>query len=200
MKLVALFILLIALCGCHTQHDYIAGMLPSSICNQPEHRTIETVKRHYFVPKAYESIRDIPAFSGPNTLHCQALGVNGWTHIASLFTGHLPGRRVVITNDSFSVGITGIIHEYIHQLDDMDRDGEGEFFDHDELPTVIFLLRRDLAWKHLLEYAEDGADWWVTDLFGIGENSEIIAYLATRMTTKGGPEYLWRFFRKTLRH
>jgi len=153
-----------------------------------------------FVPEAVQALKDIPLIRAA-TPRPYVAGVNFWSHAVSLLGLHGWGRKIVFPLDRFYQGSADetLLHEYVHHLDDMDRDGIAEFIDHQEFEKAFkaLLLHPDYGSK-AREIAEQ-SDHWITNIFGIGEWSEIIAYTAEWLYDDGGPQFMWDVFRNMLK-
>lgn len=179
-------------------------MLPKVERGFPHHNTVDDIKRRYFTDAAYEAIRHIPTVVGP-TGHAYAAGSTFLSNVASFLTFNGVGRKVVVTRSKIEGwGIDIFLHEFTHHLDDMDRDGDGEFVDHDEFREAYERLLLDEDYKWLRSYVkralEPYSDFYNAFL-GIGDLSEEMAYVASGMASSGvGPEYMWHAMRGILRH
>jgi len=92
-----------------------------------------------------------------------------------------------------------LLHEYVHHLDDLTRDGEGDFIDIDEFEMAYKKMSADGHWAEIVTYSENASNNWLTLNFGIGYLSENIAYSASKTVIQGGPWYFTRVFRKIFR-
>ncbi len=165
----------------------------------PNHRTIDRIKKHYFTSKAYEAIKNIPAIDGP-AISGYSAGVNFWSNVASFVTCNGIGRKIIVPRDSIETwGIAILIHEYTHHLDDMTRDGEENFINYDDFKTAYKLLSQDMHWAGLYIWAERQNDMLTSQFFGVGDMSEQIAYIAQYLALKGGPDYMKYVFRRILK-
>jgi len=205
----ALILLVIFFCGCFAPINNIGHFLPETQ-RLNRHKTVDRIKRHYFTPEAYMAIKDIPTINGIAYTPWVS-GVNIWTNILGILSLSGTGRQVIVSSDSLTVST--FIHEYIHHLDDMDRDGDGEWIDHDEFAAAYKAMANDVSCvpiadnKYMMVYnyadiikeIELKANYWVTDVFGIGPLSEHIAYMGHMLLNNGGPEYMWRVYRRILK-
>lgn len=198
MKYISI-ILLLLFTGCYTTYDIVEDKLPLKQIGYEEHQTVDTILKYYFTKKAYEVIKDIPMIDGVAKMP-YVVGVNGWSIFASILVGNGYSRKVVMTDSSLKFwGVSTIIHEYIHHLDDMDRDGEAEWIDHDEFVKAYKRLGRDMRYAGIVHYVERKANHWFTNWFGIGEYAEYIAYTGGYIFQHNAPNYIKHVFRKILR-
>jgi hypothetical protein len=196
-----LIILLIFLAGCASTREITdtRPYLSEQELKNPNHVTVDKIKRHYFTDKAYEAIKNIPAIDGPAASGYSA-GVNFWTNIASFITCNGVGRKIITPEKSMHQwGVALLIHEYTHHLDDIDRDGEGEFIDHEEFKKMFIIMAHDMQRRGLAMWAEKQNDMMASEFFGVGHMSEQIAYLAQYLALNDGPDYMKYVFRKILR-
>ena len=192
-------IIMILLSGCYTTYNDISSFLPKKQRYIHHHKTVNSVLKYYFTDSAYKSIKNIPMVDGISNAP-YVVGVNGWSIFISIFIGNGYGRKVVINPCSLkSWGIKGIIHEYIHHLDDMDRDGIKEFIDHNEFIEAYKRLSMDTKYAGIVHYVEKKANYWFTNWFGVGEYSEYIAYTGGFIFKNDAPDYLKHVYRKILR-
>lgn len=202
MRFIAI-VLIILLSGCagtreiDDTSDYFSIQ---HLLEHPNHQNIDKIKSHYFAPKAYEAIKPIPAIDGP-AMSGYSAGVNFWSNLASFLTCNGVGRKIIVPESSINMwGFSIFIHEYIHHLDDMDRDGEGEFIDHEEFKKAYKMLSNDMKWAGLYIWAERLSNAMATsEIFGIGDYSEQIAYVGQHLIEKGGPDYMKYVYRKILK-
>lgn len=193
----AALLFLILLCGCASEITSLDGYLkPKQV---EKYKTVDNLKRHFFTDEAYEAIKDIPAIHGYSG-HGWAPGVNIWTNIGSFLTLTGVGRRVITPPArTLMHGYKIFVHEYIHHLDDMDRDGEGDWIDHEEFRKAYTKMANNPEYFERIGWIEGLANRWYTDLFGVGFMSEHIAYSADYLFMYGGPDYMWDVFKKILR-
>lgn len=170
----------------------------------PHHATVDAVLRYYFTDEAYQAIKDIPLIDGP-AVSGYAAGTTFMSNILTLFSFNGWGRKVIFPSDILRKqwGVEGIIHEYIHHLDDMDRDGEGEFIDLEEFRQAFLALQKDFNYAWIAINANNKHaefPWIYHKLISVGDLSERIAYTGGQMAVTGkGPDYMKRVFRKILR-
>lgn len=198
-------ILLILVTGCagSRQVTDLREMLPDNELSIAQHETVDSVLRHYFTDEAYEAIKDIPLIDGP-ALSGYAAGTTFLSNVASLVSFNGWGRKVIIQADLLlKWGVKGIVHEYIHHLDDMCRDGELDLFDLEEFREAFWQLERDFNYAWLAINANRLAGdypFFYDALLGIGDLSEEIAYTADQMAVKvQGPDYMKKVLGRILR-
>lgn len=185
--------------GCSSQISDLRPYLTDKELRLEQHSSIDAVQSHYFTVEARAAIKDIPAFDGPG-LSGYAVGVNGWTRLAGLVTLNGPGRKVVLPPNTLQMwGAASIVHEYIHHLDDLDRDGDAEWIDHDQFLRAYMLMAKDMKHAGIVIWAEGMAgSMMAAQLFGVGDLSEQIAYVGQIIATRGGPDYMKYVFRRIL--
>lgn len=199
--MIRFLILLLILIGCSgtRQITNLYDKLPKKEAARKEYKTVDSFLKHTFTDAAYEKLKDIPLIDGP-AYTAYVSGVNIWSNIASFFTFNGVGRKVIIPKDKIKKwGIKGLIHEYLHHLDDMTRDGEGNFINYDEFKKAYVRMSRDTFYAGIVIYTERQADRFFTNVFGIGHMSEHIAYSASHVYLHGGPDYFKKVFRKIFR-
>jgi len=200
--IIFLFVCLLNGCAGYRSVTNLEKYLPEKDLKLVYNQELDSLLQHYFTPEAYSEIKDIPLIDGP-AFTPYAAGVNFWTNLASFITFNGVGRKVIAPWEDIKNiwGFSGIIHEYIHHLDDMDRDGDIEFIDHDEFRNAYMLMSIDQRWKGLMLWAEQQAasfSFW-TDTFGVGEMAEHIAYVGQKLAEGEGPAYMKYVFRKILK-
>lgn len=218
-----LLIFLILMSGCYSNLNYVGNVLPENqrplivprtfVTINAAHSIVDRIKERYFTPEAYDIIKDIPAVDGLGVTPWVA-GVNFWTHALSIITLNGIGRKVIVPEKGIRRhGILLFIHEYIHHLDDIDRDGDGEWIDHEEFKAAYLKMSSDeelmyvgngnyirvYKYSHIVKEVELKANHWITDTFGIGDMSEHIAYMGHLLVKKGGPDYMWKVYRRILK-
>jgi len=201
LKSLHCLILLSVLSGCAGTREItdLSQYLPDKEAGLEHHQSVDTLKRYYFTKEAYSAIKDIPTINGPD-ITPYAAGVNFWSNLASFITFNGVGRKVVADEDLLKRrGVFTLVHEYIHHLDDMDRDGEGEFIDHDAFMKAYTMMAYDQRWAGIVIETERLANRFFTNVFGMGAMSEHIAYVGQHLLMKGGPDYMKHVYRKILR-
>ena len=195
--MIKLAIPLLLLSGCASVTD-LSDVLPLREVSL-EHVTVDSVKQHYFTDEAYKAIEDIPIVDGI-AVRPYAGGVNVISSLLAGFSGSGFGRTVVAPlSDLRKYGVNVIIHEYIHHLDDMTRDGEADFIDYKAFEQAYTKLSTDMRYAGIVLYTEQMANNWITDTFGVGFMSEHIAYVGAYLAQNGGPPYMMEVFSKMLR-
>jgi hypothetical protein len=196
-------LLLVLTVGCATPINDLKGLVKPIHYKQKYNRSIEAIKTHYFTNNAYRMIEDIPCVDGFTTNGASyVVGVNFWSTMAGILTGSGYSRKCVITQDSLHFyGVESVVHEYVHQIDDIGRDNEHLLISLEEFAWAYKKMAKDRQWAGLVFYTEARANSLFTDIFGVGELSEHIAYVAGRMASqRGGPDYMWWVFRKVLKN
>jgi len=195
------FFILLTLCsGCassRTINSFDGLKKPSAFA---DYKNLDAILRHHFTPEAKETLRDIPVIRMP-TPEPYVAGVNVWSNLISLLGFHGWGRKVILPLDEIyrPTALRALIHEYIHQLDDMDRDGISEWINHENFASALKRMQADEKYSKRTTELLSFADRWVTNAFGIGENSEAIAYVGSWLVLEGGPDYMWEVFKKILK-
>ena len=198
-----LFVLLIfLLSGCTSTIDCLGGRIDNKFYKDEHNKSVSRILSHYFTEESREMLLDIPCVTGFSISGSYVVGANFWGTLVGIFTGSGFSRKCVMHPSSLDVlGPEAIIHEYIHHLDDFGRDGHLiKFIDLDEFKAAYIRMATDFKWAGLVHYTEIRANRFITDTFGLGYMSEHMAYVGSRMAVYGGPEYMWRVFRKVLRH
>jgi hypothetical protein len=165
-----------------------------------EYDSFHQVLKDFFTPEALEAVKDIPVVDG-FMIRPNVIGVNFWSSIAGLVVGNGFGRRVIMSREYILDNdcINTLLHEYIHHLDDMDRDDKQEWIDHREFALVFRKLMQDERYKSKIRdflYLEDS---FITSTFGIGNMSELIAYVGSWVARGNGPNYVKKVYRKILK-
>lgn len=160
-----------------------------------------SVTSDYFTPRAQMALLDIPVIDGI-MFQPFVVGVNNWSSLGGILTFNGCSRKVVISKYHLlnrpdgSLALRTILHEFTHQLDDWDRQGRYEFIDHREFALAVHQLLQDPKWKDEILDHIDSADRWITDIFGVGPMSELIAYVGSWVALGNGPDYIRRVYRK----
>ncbi len=201
LKSLHCLLLLSVLSGCAGTREItsLSQYLPDKEAPLKWHQSVDSLKKHYFTKEAYSAIRDIPTINGPD-ITPYAAGVNFVSNVASALTFNGVGRKVIADEDYLREhGALTLVHEYIHHLDDMDREEEGEFIDHDAFKKAYLMMANDQRWAGIVIDTERRANRFFTDVFGIGYMSEHIAYVGQFLLKAGGPDYMKHVYRKMLR-
>lgn len=193
---------LLLLSGCFTPVTDLESHLPKyEYSLRPEHKTIDSVLKYYFTDEAYEEIKDIP-FGYNKFLHSEgfAPGTSIYSSIWSVLTGNGLGRKVVFSPNGVSIGL--IIHEYMHHLDDITRDGDGNFILVEDFEAAYRTLKtsNDPTYNDIYPTVEKLADNKITDWFGVGYLSEHIAYMSYYAYLNTCPWYIGKVYSKVLRN
>lgn len=197
---------LLFLTGCYTPITKLDNYLPKK--ELVKFPTVDAVLQSYFTERAYQAIKDIPTVEGV-TPTAYAAGTSRWSSIVSWISGSGTGRKIVFSPENLSLdGCAGLVHEYVHQLDDMSRDNPESY---QWINIEVFLqayemLSNDSKYESIKPWCDGLSDYWITDIFGIGYGSEQIAYIAMFLTRKNkktgkleeAPEYLKAVFGKVL--
>ena len=160
-----------------------------------------SVLSHFLTPRAEQAVSHIPVIDGL-MIQPFVVGVNVWSSFGGIITFNGCSRKIVISKWYLSSRDSPgtILHEYIHQLDDLDRDGQGEWIDHTEFVTAIHRALQDKTYRQDILEHMISSDSWITNAFGIGPCSELIAYVGTWVARGNGPEYLRRVYRRILKN
>jgi len=194
-----LLVLLLFFTGCATHVTNLDDILPARQVGVPQHETIDSVLKYYFTDEAYNAVKDIPSIDTVTWGGSYVTGVNVWTNMLGIAVRLGVGRRVVLSLEGIkSNGVSAILHEYMHHIDDMTRDGDID---------LISLFEFQLAWNRLeqenpkqAEFIDTFADRTITNLFGIGEDSERISYVLQHMIRYGGLPYFKYVYRDVIRN
>ena len=193
-----LLVLILIFPGCATQTTTFQPMpKPSGLAG---FNSIESAISHYFTPEACQVINDIPLLYG-HVIVPFVSGVNVWSNIASFLSFNWWGRQVIISKNYMleSRADNSLVHEYMHHIDDMDRDGLIDLIDHKEFEHAYRVFSADEQYKNDYEAIRLCSDRFITNTFGVGYLSEEIAYVAGWMAATGeGPDYLWHVYSRIL--
>ena len=158
-----------------------------------------SVLSYYFTQEAQAAVAHIPVIDGI-MVQPFVTGVNIWSNIAGIITINGWKQRVVISKSYLTDSEIGIVlHEYIHHLDAMDRAGEAEWISHREFAIALHRLMQDPQYRNQLRSKLRISDAFITNVFGIGPLSELIAYIGTWVAEEGGPVYMRYVFRHILK-
>lgn len=193
-------ILCFLLSACSSEYVELTPVLNKKY-HAEHHKTVDDLKRYYFTDEAYELIKDIPAVDGPTVGGSYACGTTFLSRVAGLISFVGPGRKCVMADESIeNFGPEAFIHEYIHHIDDISRDEGLGLIDLEAFKRAYHITAKSPRWAGLVYYTEVRANRWFTDVFGMGEYSEYIAYIGARLVfQQSGPDELWSVFRKVLR-
>jgi len=197
--------LLVVLSGCAGSRGItdLRELLPPIEAASEHHRTVDSVLRYYFTKAAYGAIKDIPLIDGP-AISGYAAGTTFLSNVASLITLNGWGRKVIISKELLGKwGVGAIIHEYVHHLDDMTRDGELDLIDLEAFRKAFLRLETDFkhAWIAInANRAVNSYPIFYDTFLSIGPLSERLAYTADQMAVKNkGPAYMKRALGRILR-
>lgn len=187
MRFIAIILLLLS--GCYTPVTHIGGVEKD-----------EFLKTH-FTPEAYEIAKDIPIVEGWIAPGLLAAGTNFWSSVGSFFIGCGVGAKVIVTQESMNADNAAeyVIHEYIHHFHDMTLDGDGYWINKNEFENAYLLCSMDSTYAGIVIMTEAYANHWVTNIFGLPDNSEYMAYAGARAHQQGGPAYLQHVYRRFLK-
>lgn len=173
---------------------------------------VDEILRTHFTDEAYEAVRDIPTVDGFTSLGGgYAAGVNSWSTFASLITFNGYGRKVIVNVDKLIENAKAshiedevfiqryIIHEYIHHLDDMTRDGDADFIDLEEFANGLYDCYGHMQYHGLWKVVHRQASRYFMETFGIGELGEHVAYAGDMIAFQNCPKSLGYAFRRILR-
>jgi hypothetical protein len=193
-------VLVASMTGCSSQISDLRPYLSEKELQLEQNTSIAAIQSHYFTTEAMAAVESIPALDGPG-MSGYAAGVNVWANIASFVTLNGVGRKIILPPSTLAQwGAASVIHEYIHHLDDMDRDGESEWIDHEKFREAYLLMSKDMRHAGIVIWAESMVGSMMTPgLFGVGDLSEQIAYVGQIIATRGGPDYMNYVFRRILR-
>jgi len=141
---------------------------------------VSRILQDQLTPNAFETIKNINIYEGLH-VNSYVVGVNFWADLISFITFNGIGRKIITSKGTISCGIdavTIIIHEYVHHLDDMDRDGEIEIINQLNFLHAFLKMSRTPELKEDAKIISNKASAFITDTFGIGPLSELIAYTA----------------------
>lgn len=165
------------------------------------HTTLDQFLREVFTDEAYAAIKDIPVVTGPlGGGTGLASGTSFWGKLVSLFMFADCARRAVLSENGLTeYGVEGVIHELIHQLDDMTRDGDANFINIDEFRVAYKLCESDTQYHGITRAVEEkNPDGWLS-VFGVGDEAERIAYCGQFLWKQAATPDLEFAFRKIYR-
>lgn len=201
--------LIVLLCGCSSQIVDLHEYLPERERIE-RHKTTDSVFKYYFTDEAYAAIKDVPVIEGFTIGGSYVAGANFWGNLASFATLNGIGRKMIMNKETIqNHGFTSLIHEAIHHLDDMTRDGDADFIDIHEFKTEFDRLEEFYTTGYGIQFYPfvvyraaiiKRADRTVTNLFGLGEHSEEIAYASEYLLKyRNWPQEFKHVFRKIFR-
>jgi uncharacterized protein YceK len=197
MRFMLALMLLVTFTGCSTTVERFA---PDHIDSQVRNLTVQEVLQKHFTPEAYEAIKDIPLQENNSLRGALAGGTNFWSKVLGIFIGHGTDRAIAMNKNMIKdIEIQEhIVHEYIHQLHDMQLDGEGDWIDEKEFVRAYEQCSRDQVYAGIVHKTERAANHWITNVFGISEHAEYIAYTGAHCATHNCPSYLGAVYRNML--
>lgn len=192
----AVLFLLIFLTGCLTPISKIEYEKDGKI----EVVSVQGFLKETFTDEAYEAIKDIEVYESPSKTFGVALCTSKWSYILSLFCGAGFDRSILIidTSDTRS----HIVHEMVHHLDDIGRDGGKQFIEPDKFIRAYARSRKYKSYSYIVRYSESESlfHFVITELFGIGIHSERIANCADLIWNRWDvPDSLKEVYRKVFR-
>jgi len=139
--------------------------------------SLDAFFKEIFTDEAYTAIKDIPITTGPLFGSGLASGTSVTSKFISLFMFADWGRRVVLSKLGIKeYGLEGVLHELIHHLDDLTRDGSGHFIDIAEFMQGYIVCAASPQYYGICRFVENrNPDAWFT-VFGVGDEAERIAF------------------------
>jgi len=203
----ALLSVLVLTTGCYAPITDLKEYLPEE--QVAEFPTVDSVLTYYFTPEAHEAVKDIPAIDGFLTITAYAAGVNGWSNTLSFLSGTGIGRKVIYSQTTLMAeGYPGLIHEYVHHLDDLTRDDpeNHQWINLDVFLQAYQMLLNDHTYKGIQRWCDERANDWIPNTFGVGHAAEHVAYIAMFLTSRDektgkprkAPDYLKAVFSRVL--
>jgi len=185
--------------GCATHITKINHIIPISQRRAPHHETVDSALQYYFTDEAYDAVKGIPSIDGITFGGSYVAGVNVWTSLLAVVTRLGLGRKVVINMKGLkNNGVYLLAHEYFHHIDDMTRDGDIDLVSVEEFKPAWARFKKEYPSR--AAYVNKFADRILTDLFGVGEYSEQMAYTLNHTLKYGGPQYMKYVYRKVIRN
>ena len=200
--------------GCVTPVDILKDYLPLKESKIKHLETVDTMLQYYLTDEAYNAVKDIPIVEAFTVGGSYVSGCNIPGDIAAIFTLVGPGRKVILDKDAIKAwGFTAILHEYVHHLDDMTRDGEADFINVEEFEAalrslVIYTQVIDTdrlkirvhpyvgQYSRIITRAENSRS---NGMLGLGKYSEHIAYTAQDLFSSPYPDNMKQVFRKVFK-
>ena len=197
-----LLLLLLFSSGCPALRDYNTLEFLPSDSELVEFKKItgnNSILSQFFTAEAQIALAGISVVDGI-MIKPFVIGVNGWSRFAGVITLNGFDKRVVISKNYMKTAtINTVIHEYIHHLDAMDRAGEGEWISHREFAIAFHRLMQDPNYRNTSRSKLNSSDSFITNVFGIGPLSELIAYTGAWVAEGNGPIYMRYVFRNILK-
>lgn len=178
MKYLYIILISLLLSGCFTPVINIEEYATRKSDKDLNIKTLDELLKITFTDEAYEAIKDIPMEKGPIG-SAMAAGSSIPSSIMQFFIGAGFGRKVLVNDEMMKEsdhGFSSIIHEYIHHLDDITRDGDGEFINVDSFIIGYATCYKTQRYHGITLFVENNQGNFITDTFGIGKHSERIAY------------------------
>jgi hypothetical protein len=197
---------LVLLSGCYspiTQLDEVVNQRQEAEFQKtslPRNTTLDRFLQELFTDEAYAAVKDIPIVTGP----LFGTGLASGTSVPSMFISTFMfadwDRRAVLSETGIKeYGLEGVIHELLHHLDDMTRDGEANFIDVDEFLAGYQVCAGDMKYHGICRFVENrNPDGWIS-IFGVGDHAERLAFCGQLFWKQGGPESLEYAFRRIFR-
>lgn len=195
----AALVILLCCSGCYSHINSLEGYLPDKEIKL--YPTVDELRKSKYTHAAYSYLKDIPVVDGI-TPSGYAAGTSVWSSIYSFLTGTGWGRKVVFNQDNlYKQGYVGIIHEDIHHLDDLTREGKASWINKEVFLKAYKLLSRDSRFKGIQLWCEERANDWIPNTFGVGYAAEHIAYIGMFLAQDGkeAPDYLKAVFSNILK-
>lgn len=201
MRIIIALLLLLSGCACSEITDLTPYLRVGDI-KTVNGTSVDDVKRYFFTDEAYELIKDIPLKLYPDYLSPLAGGTTFLSSVLGVLSLNGPGRQVFIPEKALrdEKALTHIIHEYIHQIDDIGRDGGPQLISLDEFREGYSSCYGHRRFHGIVLMTEKYANSFFTNWFGIGELSEHIAYAGACIATQACTKKLRWSFRKVLRN
>lgn len=191
-----LWIIILCLAGCNTIEI-------SAIKENESEIIVSEYLNEIFTPEANAAISEIKIYEGLH-IYPYVPGVNGWSTAISILTFNGWGRKIICTRGSLydNGALDTIVHEYVHHIDDMTRDGDIQLIDHAAFSVAYQRMREDPTGTTTMIASDllSKADKFITNVFGIGPDSELIAYTASWIVAHPDecPLYMHRVFKDIL--
>jgi len=164
------------------------------------HASLRDFLRSILTDEAFEAIKDVPVVTGPLFGTGLASGTSGTSKFISLFMFADWDRRAVLSEVGVEeYGVEGVLHELIHHLDDLTRDGDANFIDVEEFLRGYEVCATHQTYHGIYRFVENrNPDGWIT-VFGVGDHAERIAFCGQLFWKQGGPPELEYAFRHIFR-
>ena len=163
--------------------------------------SIDAFLQSILTDEAYCAVKDIPIVTGPLFGTGLASGTSGASKFISMFMFADWDRRAVLSATGVTeYGLEGVLHELIHHLDDLTRDGDAQFIDVDEFLRGYEICTTHQMYHGIYRFIENrNPDGWITATFGVGDHAERIAFCGQLFWKQGGPPELEYAFRHIFR-